>query len=110
MVTADQDDEERPKKRPKIASQPSKMLYETPQSSKELRNVLNNVFREEKISRPIRHLFNKLGQELDRENAREAGHERQLTLLQHDMEEAKPKKRKKLPLTLIDDSVRFLMW
>ena len=96
MVTADQDDEERPKKRPKIASQPSKMLYETPQSSKELRNVLNNVFREEKISRPIRHLFNKLGQELDCKNAREAGHEQQLTLLQHDIEEAKPKKRKKI--------------
>ena len=110
MVTADQDDEERSKKRPNIASQPSKMLYKTPESSKELRNVLNNVFRKEKISRPIRHLFNKLGQELNRKNAREAGHERQLTLLQHDIEEAKPKKRKKLPLTLIDDSVNFLMW
>ena len=86
------------------------MLYKTSESSKELRNVLNNVFSEEKISRPIRHLFNKLGQKLDCKNAREADHERQLTLLQHDIEEAEPKKRKKLPLTLIDDSVNFLMW
>ena len=57
---------------------------------------LVTVFREEKISRPIRHLFNMLGQELDRKNAKEAGHERQLTQLRHDIEEAKSNKRKKI--------------
>ncbi len=96
MITEDPDDQERTNLPPKIVSQPSEISYEPPQSSKQLRNILNTFFREEKLSRPVRHLFNILGQELDRRNSKEADLEQQLALLEHDLEEAKPKKRKQI--------------
>jgi len=81
---------------PKIFFQPSKILYEPPHLSKQLHNVLNTFFHEEKFSRSVRHLFNMIGQEMDRVNTQTACNERQLTLLQYDIKEAKPKKRKKI--------------
>ena len=97
-MTVDLDDQGQSETPPKIASQPSEILDETPQSLKQLRNALSTVFADEKISQPVRHLFSRLGQEMDCQNAKLARYERQLTQLRHELEEVKSNKRQKVAI------------
>ena len=95
-TTTDPRDQGQPETPSNIDSQPSKTQYETPQSLKQLRNVLNTVFRDEKISRPVRHLLNRIGQEMDLKNARTALCEQELEQIQNDLDEVRSKKRQKV--------------
>jgi hypothetical protein len=88
--------ETRPKTPPKSTGEQEACLFQTPLSSRQLRASLISISSSSKLDGTMRLFLAKVGKGLDKQNAILASQERELMLFEHEREEMKPKKRKKL--------------